>query len=248
MTQNYPYTCSVCGVTTELHVIISMSMSGSADLDLRPPEPYRSTMPYWVQTCPHCGFAAGEISRDTSVTREWLASEEYASLADVIGDAPRSVLPALAREFYLASKCDLADGNDVDAGYSLMHAAWACDDAGDVAASFASRLRIMSAELFEGMLADVDAEEGDNDKKTLSIRFRLMDIDLLRRAGELDRAAERCSETKRLLSTMECDRTLALVTAYEQDLIDKSDTDIHTVQEAVEAETTLKDILEEISK
>ena len=75
-----------------------------------------------------------------------------------------------------------------------------------------------------------------------------MDIDLLRRAGELDRAAERCSETKRLLSTMECDRTLALVTAYEQDLIDKSDTDIHTVQEAVEAETTLKDILEEISK
>lgn len=250
MMENFPYTCSVCGGTTSFQTVISTNAFGSADLDLRPPEMQRSTMPAWVQTCPHCGFAAGQISRETSATREFLASAEYASLTDVTGDAPKATLPVLAREFYMASKCDLADGNDVAATHDLLHAAWACDDAGDAAAGYARRFRVMSADLFEEMLAEVDAEEADDDDggQPEAIRVRLMVIDLLRRAGELDRAAARCSETKRLLSTMECDRTLALVTAYEQDLIDKGDTGGHTVQEAVEAEATLRDILDEIGK
>lgn len=248
---NVPCKCSVCGGTTEFPMVTSTNAFGSPDLDLRPPEMRRSTMPYWVQSCPHCGYAAASIDRPTGVTRQWLSSAEYASVTDVTGDSPKSALPSLAKEFYMAAKCHIADGAMTSAVDNLICAAWDCDDVGDEAVDFARRFRILAADLTEECLPALDeAEKGEEDEhgQPASIRIRLRLVDILRRAGEFDRASARCSETKRLLSAGDYDRMLALVAAYEQDLIDKGDIACHTMQEALEAEASLSDIIQEIRK
>ena len=41
-------TCAICGGRSKQTVVASTNARGSPDLDLRPPEMQRSTMPYWV--------------------------------------------------------------------------------------------------------------------------------------------------------------------------------------------------------
>ena len=72
--------CSVCGATNEFRVLLSTNtFGGGPDLDLRPAEMKRSTMPVWVQECPECGFISGDVTDLSTVTREWLQSEQYIS-------------------------------------------------------------------------------------------------------------------------------------------------------------------------
>ena len=71
--------CSVCGEESEHLAIGSTNAFGSPDLDLRPPEMQRSTMPHWVQECPKCGYVACVISDKCPVSAEFLKSEEYLS-------------------------------------------------------------------------------------------------------------------------------------------------------------------------
>lgn len=239
------YTCAVCGGKTEFPTIMSTNMFGSSDLDMRPPEMRRSTMFTWVQTCPHCGYASSTIDRPTSVTRQWLSSPEYDSLTDVTGLAPEAPLPMLAREFYMSSKCHLADGLKAAAIDDLVCAAWSCDDEGDAAAPFARRLRILAADLTEEVLSEMEGAEIEDDENGQPevLRLSLRCIDLLRRAGEFDRAVIQCSAVKRLLSAGDYDRVLSFVAGYEQDLIDKGDTSCHTVQQAVTAEISIGELI-----
>ena len=48
--------CSVCGSKSVQAVIRSTNTMGPPDLDTRPAEMERSTINYWIQTCPSCGF------------------------------------------------------------------------------------------------------------------------------------------------------------------------------------------------
>lgn len=258
---NTPFQCSVCGGTTSFQTIMSTNAIGSPDLDLRPPEMQRSTMSAWVQTCPHCGYASTSIDRPTSVTKAWLSSSEYASVADVSDGTEKTPLPVLAKEFYMSSKCYLADGSLDDAVTDLICAAWACDDAGEDAAEYARKFRLLAADAMEKMLeameaageqasreiAETVAGEADDDQPAIiSTRLRLVDV--LRRAGELDRAAAQCSQVKRELSAGDYDHIMAVIAAYDQDLIDKGDTSCHTVMDAVEAEASLRDVIHDIGR
>lgn len=251
---NQSYACSVCGGATSFPTVMSTNAQGSVDLDLRPPEMQRSTMSTWVQTCPFCGFAAPAIDRPTGVTRAWLSFPEYAGLTEVTGDAPKASLPPLAREFFLAHKCHLADGMIDQAIDNLICGAWDCDDAGEGAAGFARNFRLLAADLMEQMLEELgkpgegESPEDEQKRQQVVLGIRLRSTDLLRRARDFDRAAAQCSAAKRLLGAADYDRTLMLVAAYEQHLIDAGDTACHTVREAIEAEATLKDILHEIRR
>lgn len=64
MTTTVPHhsVCGVCGGISEQTGLQSTNAFGSPDLDLRPPEMERSTMCYWVQTCPQCGYCASDIA------------------------------------------------------------------------------------------------------------------------------------------------------------------------------------------
>ena len=71
------YKCAMCGSTNEYNELASTNTFGSPDLDLRPAEMRRSTMPLWVQECPECGYVSKKVSDPSHVTREWLEFERY---------------------------------------------------------------------------------------------------------------------------------------------------------------------------
>lgn len=249
-----PYTCAVCGRKTKFPTIMDIAIVGNEDdLDFRPSGIRGTIISTWVQTCPHCGYASDTIERPTSVTEEWLASAEYASLADVTDGIEEASLPALAKEFLMSSKCYLADGSLVAASANLLYAAWVCDDEG--ATAFARRFRILAANLLGqeidaieeageqgGTQAMAEVAECDADEvQSVLIALRLRLVDYLRRAGELDRATEALSQAERALATDSDIHLYTVIAAYERDLIDEGDTGCHMLDEAVDAHWDMPD-------
>ena len=55
--------CAICSNTHSYSVIGSTHRFGPCDLDMRPPEMQRSTMPYWVEECPFCGYVSADVSK-----------------------------------------------------------------------------------------------------------------------------------------------------------------------------------------
>ena len=166
--------CSVCGAVNEYVEIMSTNSFGSPDLDTRPPEIQRSTMRYWVQECPSCGYAASQVSESCEVSADFLKSDEYISCDGI------AFKSELAKRFYkqymIAAKAD----NSHDAFFALLHAVWACDDAGD--SSNAKLCRKKAASLGLLLLNSHEAET-----------FMLMCVDLMRRAGQFEEVISKYS-------------------------------------------------------
>ena len=72
--------CWVCGEMSEQAGLASTNRFGSPDLDLRPPEMERSTMEWWLEECPHCGYVANDLSEKTDITKDWLKNNQYSSM------------------------------------------------------------------------------------------------------------------------------------------------------------------------
>jgi hypothetical protein len=70
-------TCYLCGATHVYPGVISTSECGAPDLDTRPAEMLRSTLPYWIQRCPACGYCAPDVARGTPAFREIVADRAY---------------------------------------------------------------------------------------------------------------------------------------------------------------------------
>jgi hypothetical protein len=88
------------------------------DLDLRPGEPARSTLPRWVSTCPHCHAAAPDLTALVPQLRAIVDGETYRNLATT---CPPYALPFLR----WAALCPAPE--------PWLHAAWSADDAADTA-------------------------------------------------------------------------------------------------------------------
>ena len=54
--------CSLCGTFSEQQIGKVPTPEGLPDLDSRPSEPMRSSIVFWVQRCPKCGYCATDIS------------------------------------------------------------------------------------------------------------------------------------------------------------------------------------------
>ena len=132
------------------------------DLDLRPGEPTRSTLPRWVQTCRGCGATAPDLTALPSGAAATAASAPYRALRH-----PGPAMPFL-RWAMLAREA----GDPSLAAEATLQAAWALDDAGQDA----SPLRREAATLW--------GEPGGAESA-----LRLLDV--LRRAGEWDAAVAR---------------------------------------------------------
>ena len=135
------YRCSVCGKASEFMVLGSTNtFCGAPDLDLRPPEMERSTMPLWIHRCPGCGYVSENVDDLTTVTAEYLGSEEFRSCGGI------GFKSFLAEAFYQYHMINMADGNVQDAFFALLHAAWSCDDEDDAENAVLCRRKAMVLE------------------------------------------------------------------------------------------------------
>lgn len=183
---NIQVTCASCGRESRQTEIGSTYIMGPPDLDTRPGQMQRSTMEYWVQMCPHCGYVDTEIKSAIQEAITVVRSETYqAQLRD-------PTVPELARRFLCHSVLEEALGNLADAGWASLHAAWACDDAPNSEA--ASRCRRRALASFEKATV-VGQKITDQDYA----EYPLV-VDLLRRIGEFDQARNSCERAMTILS------------------------------------------------
>ena len=169
--------CHVCEVESEHVVARRATEEGAPDLDTRPPETLRSTMPAWVQRCPSCGYCAPDLAAGAPRAARVVRTAAYGAL---LADATR---PPLANSFLASSVVLEGCAAFADAGWQAVYAAWACDDAGDDPAASECRLRAVA--LFaDAILArqEVAVDPGGADAVI---------ADLLRRAGRFEEAIAR---------------------------------------------------------
>lgn len=160
--------CAVCGKKSTQTALASTNRFGPPDLDLRPPEMERSTMEWWIQECPYCGYVAKDISNETSITKEWLKNREYFSCEN------QPFKSNLAQKFYKQYMIAIKDEKNEAAFHSAIYAAWACDDVQD--ADNAIFCRKKALELFEKLIIEQEEKE----------IFLLIRADLLRRTRQFD--------------------------------------------------------------
>ena len=205
--------CAVCGEETTLGVCKSTNAFGSPDLDLRPPPMQRDTMGFWVQKCPHCGYAARNISKYEETDRAYLASEEYRGCE---GLPIRSAGCARFYQYHLLGKKRLNRREELD---GLLCAIWTCDDEGEEA--LAATLRLKAAAVLE---AGIDGNGQDAKAREQELLQR---ADLLRRAG----AFQKLLDEYRDLSLEE--ELLARLLKFELGCAEAGDTRRYTVQQAL---------------
>ena len=169
--QRMDLTCAVCGKTDRYTVLTSTNTFGSPDLDPRPPEMQRSTMYLWVQECRGCGYVASSVDRKTSVTREFLKEEKYISCEGEMFNS------RLAANFYRQSLIAIEEKDIRGAFFSMLHAAWACDDSCE--GKNAAICRVKATGLLNELISS--ESEGKDFQNLVVLR-----ADLLRRAGRFE--------------------------------------------------------------
>lgn len=204
--------CAVCGKESEYSVLNSTNTFGSPDLDLRPPEMRRSTMHIWIQECPFCGYISKDVTDETSVTKELLSSERYLNCDghDFKSD--------LSRQFYKNYMINMEDGNLEDAFSAIHCAAWACDDAQDLAN--AKLCRTLAIFLLDRLIKKhaFDTKEED---------YIIIKADLLRRSGCFERLFSEFS------SFSSNDNLFNKIIHFQLDKASQGDTGGYKIEDAV---------------
>jgi hypothetical protein len=174
------------------------------DLDLRPGEPARSTLPDWLQICPKCGATAPDLAALPSSVAAAIRTDAY---RDAGADAPEPCRPALRYAALLARIGDRSGAAD-----AILMAAWAADDLGDDNA--ASMLRRRAAAAW-----GVPRDE----------RSALRLVDVLRRAGMLYDADARASELEQAAT----DEATVRIMEFQRARIAEGDVGRHLMSSAL---------------
>jgi hypothetical protein len=207
--------CALCGTTNEVEWSEPVPDSTEPpDFDTRPAEPLRSTIGNWIDCCQACGYCAEDISRASEGAGEVVRSNAYREWLN------NSWVPAKAREFlafaYLLERVHQTS----DAGWSALHAAWLCDDAGDEEA--ARRCRARAIELWQRGKA-----QGQIFGDDLASEFALV-TDLYRRMGQFEHASVACSEA---LDLADLPPAVEAMLRRQKVLIQARDTAAHSMSE-----------------
>ncbi len=205
--------CSACGALSEQTELVSTNAFGSPDLDLRPPEMQRSTMPYWVQTCSQCGFCASDIGKTMQGSRDLIAQPAY---RDQLRNPD---FPELANRFLCWAMIAEAEGAWADAAHASLHAAWACDDA--QLAEVANTCRLQAIDRIRAAW-DKGAKVVDGGEAE-----PVLLVDLLRRTGQFPEAGD---TVHRVLRDVQ-DPWISKVFEFELSLIKAEDAAVHRLDE-----------------
>ena len=163
MTQIFPskITCPICENDFEIYLLASTNQMGAPDLDLRPPEMARSTMNTWTYECPHCSYVSADFDQTPEIKKEFLESDLYKTCDNL--NFKNHLSEVFYRQYLISSDIK-------ERFYSLLHCAWACDDAQDE----------KNAILMRNMCLDyVDLLDANDD-------MIILKADLLRRSNHFD--------------------------------------------------------------
>ena len=212
--------CAVCGEKSKQTVLVSTNSSGSSDLDMRPPEMMRSTIAFWVEQCPACGYCANDIGKLIKNAKDTMADPSYKT------QLSNAEFPELANKFLCRMQIQEKAGEFRAAIYSAICAGWASDDANNAAAAFSSRtISIQRLLDFNGNNEMYVSQKGGDE---------VLISDMLRRNGEFEKARQIADKG----IGYNPENVIKDLLAFELALIDKKDTAVHKVAEAVNADAT----------
>ncbi len=200
--------CGVCGAESRQPPFRPVPPEQPPDLDLRPGEPVRGTMARWLQQCPHCGYAAPDISRAHPAAAQAVGAANFRAL---LADAAH---PPLARRFLAWALVLEETGALHAAAEATLQAAWVADDLGK--AELARSWRLEAVAMWRSG-PPLDPEQ--------TVRV----VDALRRAEAWDDAAA----TAQSLLRTEPPEAVSQVLALELRLIEAGDSARHTVATAL---------------
>ena len=207
--------CCICAEKSNHMDIGSTSTFGTPDLDTRPPEMQRSTICHWIQRCPFCGYCSSDISESSGTAKEFVESKEYQSILK------NKAIPQLASSFLAESYEKEQNSQYSDSAWRAIHAAWICDDEGNVEGSKSCRVQAISmieqANLHSQQIANQDGAS------------EAITIDLMRRAGLFQQALKLAENIKE----KDIEGIIMQVVEYEVALIQSKDIDSHTISEAI---------------
>jgi hypothetical protein len=206
--------CAVCTASSEQLIAEAEASFEPPDFDTRPGKPSRSSIIYWVQSCPDCGYCAHDLSVAAEETREFVRGAFYQAFH------ANKAYPGKATEFLSYALLLEHLGFWSDAGWTALHAAWVCDDLKQD--EHAVNCRRRAVELWKHAkrhgqdIMDNDFEE-----------FALV-CDIHRRSQEWDESRAAANEG------LECDNLSSVVDALlrrELALIDRRDPACHNMRE-----------------
>lgn len=204
-TENKEIVCSMCGTKSSHTVVTRVKAEGAPDTDLRPAEPHRSSMEFWVMECPECGYCNGTLEAPLDTDRTYLESEEYKTLGGLETENP------LVSRFVKKALVNLKNRNYAEAMQSYLYGAWVCDDENDTETAKECRMEALSIMENSKLLDD------DN--------FVLLRADLLRRTGQFDKVVSDYGERFFNVSLM------LLASQYQVKLAKNGDTSAHKMSE-----------------
>jgi hypothetical protein len=201
-------TCAVCGRESRQRQVRGTGPAGPPDLDLRPGETMRSTMAYWLQQCPTCGYAAPRLDEAGEAISAVVAGGPYRALLAEVS------YPPLARRFLCRAMILEETGELHAAAEATLQAAWVADDTRK--SDLAREWRLTAVALFrQGPLPDLEQQ----------VRI----VDILRRAGDFGGAAAQANALERGRLPEPVDR----VVAFERRLIAAGDVRAYSVASAL---------------
>jgi len=208
--------CAVCGNISDHMEIISTKALGPSDLDARPPEPERSSISYWIQRCPFCGYCAPDIASGDKEMANIIENEAYKE------QLRHEQYPVLANSLLCWSMIQEEEAQFKVAGWTSVNAAWACDDAGNSEAAWKCRERAIHLLQKARSKGQWFAEAAGTEEAII--------VDLYRRSGEFAEALKLCDERLR----KNPDKLIYDILLYQKQLIEKSDVRCHTTAEITE--------------
>lgn len=210
--------CFICGETNKYQSLGSTNRFGSPDLDTRPPEMMRSTMPMWVHCCPSCGYCAPDVSSGPQIASQVIKSATY------LNQKNNSSYPDLANKFLCWSIILEEAGEQSDAGWAAVRAAWVCDDADASKQAKASRQRAVA--LFkQAHLQEKNFVMGPGAEEAVL-------ADLLRRSGNFEEVEAMCKQGLE----KNPEKLIKNILLFEQHLSHQKDEKCYTIQEMVKSE------------
>jgi len=200
--------CAVCGAHSEQPLAQPVEPREPPDFDTRPGEPLRSTLSHWLQSCPHCEYAAPELSYAPEGVAVLVRSDEYG----------KCVGPFLKHAFLLDQL-----GHHADAGWMALQGAWFFDDAGD--GGLALGCRTVALQFWKKGKA-----AGQNFAETIPEEFALV-TDILRRSGMFQDALGTCLDA---LEEEELPPIIEDMLRMQKAFIEKQDYGRHSMAELPE--------------
>ena len=212
----YEVNCGVCNEDTEVTMITSTNSMGSPDLDTRPAPMRRYNLGAEINRCPHCGYCCINLETATKSDIDLVGQEEYQS------QLTNPDFPEIANSYLCYALLNDASNDSENHFWSMLSAAWACDDEG--AEEAASSCRLRAADIGLLCIEKGISFGGDRDSEVAII------VDALRRAKDFSRADALLTE-----HDGQCENeTVEVVLNFQRLLVTKKDFQLYRIQEAFE--------------